>query len=97
MNFFHGGLIDHKPYGDMEWQANAFAWLLTPAHGIGALERMHSVILAPFSAGESYCHGSERVSFTGASRFTRSRGREAMASCRQNRLVLSGGMANEWQ
>jgi len=36
---YHRGRVDHKPYEDTEWQANAFASaLLMPADGIRALE-----------------------------------------------------------
>jgi hypothetical protein len=39
---FHRGLVDHKPYQDTEWQANAFASsLLMPARGLAALEQRY--------------------------------------------------------
>jgi hypothetical protein len=37
---FHRGRVEHKPFEDTEWQANAFAGsLLMPARGIAALEK----------------------------------------------------------
>jgi Zn-dependent peptidase ImmA (M78 family) len=37
---FHRGRVEHKPFEDTEWQANAFAGaLLMPARGLVALER----------------------------------------------------------
>lgn len=39
---FHRGLVDHKPYEDTEWQANAFASsLLMPAQGIAGMQRKY--------------------------------------------------------
>lgn len=39
---FHRGRIDHKPYEDTEWQANAFAGaVLMPAHGLALLEQAY--------------------------------------------------------